>query len=335
MLLLLSLACLSRVQFSLLSELDPSTKSGQFLIQQPLMEHELKEFKLLGTCISDQSNASILLPNAQVSVIQKDSLIGKNFGRVTDITPTSVEIKERFFDSAGNENEQASALNLLDTPDNNQKEPNPVLKISSSSWNSLIDTTLRQNGQLELNKKISLELHKVTIAELLRSLEVSTGGTFYLDGPLPKFRASVSFTQVEAKVVVEQILLMLLNAELVPENRASLIGGFYLRKNPRKAQKILSSFKKEDAATSSDKKVQLNYPIASTHLVPKMLRCINQNSGIITSGSNTTPNMSISNTESSQKDMIGKINSTLKENNYGLFEHKGMLIVLGTENLDL
>ena len=334
MLLFLSLACLSRVQFSLLSELDPTTKSGEFLIQQPLMEHELKEFKLLGTCVSTQSNASILLPNAQVSVIQKDSLIGKNFGRVTAIQPTSVEVKERFFDSAGNESENPSSLNLLEAPSSGQAAQAPILTISSSTWNGIIDTTLRQNGELDLDKKISLELHKVTIAEFLRSLEVSTGGTFYLDGPLPKFRVSVSFTNIEARVALEQAMFMLLNADLVPENRASLIGGLYLRKKPGKAKKILSSFKTEQSAGGSGDQVQMTYPIASSHLVPKMLKCLNENSGIITSGSNTAPSLSISNAESSKEELLGSINSALQENGHTLFDHKGFLIALNTENIN-
>jgi hypothetical protein len=326
-------ACIS-VQYALLSELEPSKSNGDFLIRQPLMEYELNDFSLIGTCVSAQSSAALLLPNEETALIEAESLIGKNFGRVTEILPTSISVTEKMFDSAGNETLTPQVVELKGAENNTAPEIKSVQQISSSAWDTLVDTSLRQNGQLELDKKISLELNQVSGGDLLRSLEASTGATFYLTDPLPPLKISLSIQNTEARKVLEQVFLTLLTADLVLDPNATLVGGFYLRSHPKKAQNLLGTFKASELSKQSAPTTQINYPQTGLKVFPKILRCLNKNSYLMEDSSNNAT-FQLALPEQGADQQLQHLNGALDEKGHVLVEHKGELLIFNKDTLSL
>jgi type IV pilus assembly protein PilP len=89
--------------------LDPSRRKG------PLEAFPLENLKMVGTLQQKRENfALILTPDKNLYRVKSGDFMGQNFGRIIEISETSVKLKELIQDSGSDWKEEERTLLLLD-----------------------------------------------------------------------------------------------------------------------------------------------------------------------------------------------------------------------------
>jgi len=81
--------------------------------QLPIQSYEVAKFKVSGIIVGIKQNRALLIdPQGKPYVVQEGMAVGNHDGRITRITPTSVEVVERFRDPAGRVKKRTIVLTL-------------------------------------------------------------------------------------------------------------------------------------------------------------------------------------------------------------------------------
>jgi len=101
-------AALAKLQVNAASTIKPDLDRRK----EPLENHPLDTIKMVGTLEKPGLNYALLQVDKSVFQIKVGNYIGQNFGMVTKITETEVELKEIVRDAAGEWTERKAKLEL-------------------------------------------------------------------------------------------------------------------------------------------------------------------------------------------------------------------------------
>lgn len=83
--------------------------------KEPLEAYPLENLKMVGTLQQNKvTHALVKTPDNNLFRVRAGNYLGQNFGRITDITETTVMLKEIVQDSSGSWEEKEQALQLQD-----------------------------------------------------------------------------------------------------------------------------------------------------------------------------------------------------------------------------
>lgn len=80
--------------------------------REPLEAFALDQIRMVGMMREGQANVALLEANGTVHLVRVGNYIGQNFGRVTNISETEVDLRELYQDAAGEWEERPQKLEL-------------------------------------------------------------------------------------------------------------------------------------------------------------------------------------------------------------------------------
>ncbi|MGB8857485.1 MAG: pilus assembly protein PilP [Burkholderiales bacterium] len=82
--------------------------------KEALEAFPLESLKMVGTLQQQKETFGLLKADATVFRVKVGNYVGQNFGRVTEITDTAINVKEKIQDGTGDWTERDSSLKLLE-----------------------------------------------------------------------------------------------------------------------------------------------------------------------------------------------------------------------------
>ncbi len=82
--------------------------------KEALEAFPLESLKMVGTLQQQKETFGLVKADATVYRVKVGNFIGQNYGKVTDITDTSINVKEKVQDGSGDWTERDSSLKLLE-----------------------------------------------------------------------------------------------------------------------------------------------------------------------------------------------------------------------------
>lgn len=80
----------------------PAVKRDRFGQALPILNFDVSQFKISGIIVGLKNNSAMIVdPNGKPYVVKAGMEIGRNNGRITKITPTSIEVFEQYRDENG------------------------------------------------------------------------------------------------------------------------------------------------------------------------------------------------------------------------------------------
>ena len=90
-------------------ELDPDRR------KEPLEAYQLENLRMVGTLQQNKATYALMKsPDNNLFRVKPGSHMGQNFGRITDISESTIKLKEIVQDSTGDWTERTSTLNLAE-----------------------------------------------------------------------------------------------------------------------------------------------------------------------------------------------------------------------------
>jgi type IV pilus assembly protein PilP len=82
--------------------------------KEALESFSLESLKMVGTLQQQKESFGLVKADSTVYRVKVGNFVGQNFGRVTEITDTAINLKEKIQDAAGDWTERDSSLKLLE-----------------------------------------------------------------------------------------------------------------------------------------------------------------------------------------------------------------------------
>ncbi|MGB8339487.1 MAG: pilus assembly protein PilP [Burkholderiales bacterium] len=82
--------------------------------KEALEAFPLESLKMVGTLQQQKENFGLVKADTTVYRLKVGNYVGQNFGRVTEITDTAINVKEKIQDGSGDWTERDSSLKLLE-----------------------------------------------------------------------------------------------------------------------------------------------------------------------------------------------------------------------------
>ena len=82
--------------------------------KEPLEAYALDSLKMIGLIEKGKMKNAVIMADKAVYLVKIGNYMGQNFGIITDITPSEVQLREQVQDSSGDWVERTSTLQLLE-----------------------------------------------------------------------------------------------------------------------------------------------------------------------------------------------------------------------------